>query len=307
MTSKQRSDRAQGYLFAFLGSVCGGAIPTLVKILLADLDPIVLSGFAFLLSGLLLLLYPPRVKPVRKSVPFLLFFGILGAGVAPLMFTYGIAQTTAVNGSLLSNAEILFTAVIAFTFFGERMSRGELARGLLIVAGVVVVSTNLDLQHVAFLQGLAGNLLVLGSVLAWSVENNIIAVATKKFEVSSLSKYRNLIGGSALSAFVLVARVPFGLTTFNTLVLILLALTVAGATYLFIGAVKRIGAVRMLLVWSSSTVFGAVFALVFLGEQVTITQALGGALIISGIYVFHRGQAIPEAEPFAPPAGPASK
>jgi drug/metabolite transporter (DMT)-like permease len=223
------------------------------------------------------------------------------------MFTYGIEQTTAVNGSLLSNAEILFTAVIAFTFFGERMSRGELARGLLIVAGVVVVSTNLDLANVAFLQGLAGNLLVLGSVVAWSVENNIIAVATKRFEVSSLSKYRNLIGGGALSVFVLVARLPFRLTAFNTFVLILLALTVAGATYLFIGAVKRIGAVRMLLVWSISTVFGAVFALVILGEQITIAQALGGSLIIAGIYVFHRGQAIPEAEPFAPPAGPASK
>lgn len=300
---RQRSAVARGYLYAVLGSVCGGSVPTLSKILLVDNGPIVLSGFSFLLSGMFLLLYRPKVTPSRKSLPYLLYFGLVGAALAPLMFTFGLNETTAVNASLLANSEALFTTLLAFTIFGERLTRGQGARGLLIVAGLVVVSTNLDLAHVAFLQGIAGNLLIVGSMAFWAVENNLIALATKKFDTSSLSKFRNLMGGAVVTAFVLIARVPFGFSPFDILVIVLLALALSGGTYLFIAAVKALGAIRMLLVWSTATVFGAVFALVFLGEQVTLVQALGGALILSGVYLFHRGETGPTAEPFVPAPG----
>ena len=301
MTARS-SDVPRGYLYAVLGSVCGGSVPTLTKILLVDNGPVVLAGFSVLLSGLFLVLYQPKVRPAKEIAPYLLFLGLVGAGLAPLMYTFGISETTAVNASLLANGEVLFTTVIALTFLGERVSRGQAARGVLIVVGLVVVSTNLDLAHVAFMEGLAGNLLVLGATLAWAVENNLIAVATRRFDVSSLSKFRNLIGGGAVTAFVLAAQLPFGFAAHDVAALVLLAAAISGTTYFFIAAVKRLGAIRMLLVWSSVTVFGAAFALVFLGEQITVVQALGGALILSGVYLFHRKEPGPVAEPFAPPA-----
>lgn len=295
-------EAGRGYLYAVLGSVCGGSVPTLTKILLVNNGPTVLAGFSMLLSGLFLVLYRPRVRPSKEITPYLLFMGVVGAALAPLMYTFGISETTAVNVSLLANAEVLFTTVIAFTVLGERVARGQAARGVLIVAGLVVVSTNLDLAHVAFMEGLAGNLLVLGATLGWAVENNVIAVATKKFDASSLSKFRNLIGGGIVTTVVLAAQLPFGFGFHDVAALILLAAAIAGTTYFFIGAVERLGAIRMLLVWSTATVFGALFALVILGEQITLIQALGGALILTGVYLFHRKEGGPVAEPFAPPA-----
>jgi drug/metabolite transporter (DMT)-like permease len=303
VTGRQRSEVARGYTYAIVGSICGGSVPTLTKIILVTHGPVVVVGFSFLLSGLLLLLYRPRVKPAAKSLPYLLYFGLVGAALAPLMFTFGLNQTTAVNGALLSNGEGLFTTVIAFTIFGERLGRGQGARGLLIVAGLVIVSTNLSLAHVAFLQGIAGNLLIVGSMVFWAIENNLIASASKKFDVSSLSKFRNLLGGVVVSIFVLVSGIPFGFSAYDVTALILLSFALSGGTYLFIAAVKALGAIRMILVWSTSTVFGALFALVFLGEQITVVQALGGALILSGVYLFHRGETGPTAEPFVPAPG----
>jgi drug/metabolite transporter (DMT)-like permease len=46
----------------------------------------------------------------------------------------------------------------------------------------------------------------------------------------------------------------------------------------------------MILTYSLSTVFGAVFALVVLGEQITTAQLLGGVLIIAGVYLFRRSE-----------------
>jgi len=289
-TNQQGSETARGYLYAILGSVCGGSITTMTKFLLRNHDPVVITGLGFALSGLMLLLYQPRMKPAKGSIKYVVIFGLIGALAAPLTYTYGLNETTAVNAALLANGEILFTTVIAYTIFRERLSKAQAARGLLIVAGIVVVSTNLDLTHIQFLQGLVGNVLVLGSTLGWAVENNLIAVATRRFDPSSLSKFRNLIGGIVLTSFALVAGFPFGFGLSDALVLVLLALGITGATYMFMAALKRLGAIRMLLVWSTSTVFGALFAVVFLGELISIGQLVGGGCILLGVYLFRRSE-----------------
>jgi drug/metabolite transporter (DMT)-like permease len=301
MVLSLKSETTKGYVYAMAGSVCAGSVSTLAKFSLADNSPVVVTGLSILLSGLMLLAYQPRRKPDPGSMGYLIFFGVIGAGIAPLMYFEGLSETSAVNASLLANGEVLFTTVIAYAAFGERLSRGMAARGLLIVAGLVIVSTNLDLSNVAFLQGVTGNLLIVGSTLCWGVENNVIAIASKRFDTSLLSRFRNLIGGGVLTAVFVGAMDPLRLGAVDTAALALLALAVAASTYLFIAAVKRLGAIRMLLVWSSSTVFGAVFALLFLAEQITYAQILGGVFVIVGIYVFHRGEKVPEAEPFAPP------
>lgn len=294
---------AKGYLLAVIGSLCAGSITTLGKFALDSNQPIVVTGLSFLLSGVVLLPYRPGKRPEPGSMRYLVFFGLTGAALAPLMWTIGLNETTAVNASLLANGEVLFTTIIAFAAFGERLSRGQTWRGLIIVAGLVVVSTNLDLANIAFFQGLAGNLLILGATLFWGIENNIIAVASRRFDTATLSKFRNLIGGLIVTLVFVALMVPVEFTPLDALALFLLALAISSATFFFIAAVKRLGAIRMLLVWSSSTVFGAVFALIFLGEQITPVQLFGGALIILGVYVFHRGEKIPESEPFTPPAG----
>ena len=287
---KPAGETSKGYLYAVIGSVCGGAQPTIVKFLLGSNSPVTITGLSFVLSGLMLVFYNPRVKPAKQSIAYIVVFGLVGALVAPLAFIIGLSETTAVNASLLANGEILFTTIIAYVVFGERLSRGQATRGLVILAGIIIVATDLDLSRVGFAQGLLGNVLILGSTLGWAVENNLIAVATMRFDVSSLSKFRNLLGGVVLSSFALVAGIPFGFTPFGTFALILLAVCVSAATFMFMAALKRLGAIRMLLVWSTSTVFGAIFALVFLGEQITPAQLAGGAIILLGVYLFRRSE-----------------
>jgi len=288
--SRTITEVARGYIYALVAAVCGGSITVLIKILLEKNGPIPITGLSFFISGLMLLFYRPGLKPARASVPYLLFLGLVGAALSPLMYTYGLNQTTAVNAALLANGEVLFTTIIAYSVFGERLGRAQALRGLLIVAGLIVVTTDLDITHITFLQGIVGNILVLGSTVGWAVENNLLVLATKRFDVASLSKFRSLIGGVVVMAVVILGGYTFDFTFYDDLVLLLLGLAITGATALFIAAIKRLGAIRMLLVWSVSTVFGAVFALVFLGEQITVGQLAGGALILLGVYLFRRSE-----------------
>ena len=99
-----------------------------------------------------------------------------------------------------------------------------------------------------------------------------------------------MIGGAAVLAIVVVGGYTFDFGAFDDVILVLLAFALGGGTVLFIAAIKRLGAIRMLLVWSTSTVFGALFALVFLGEQITPAQLGGGAMILLGVYLFRRSE-----------------
>jgi drug/metabolite transporter (DMT)-like permease len=290
LENKISTETAKGYLYALVGAVCGGSITVLTKILLEKNGTIPITGIAFSISGLMLLSYRPTLKPSKASVPYLLFMGLVGACLSPLMYTYGLSQTTAVNAALLANGEVLFTTILAYSVFGERLVRGQALRSLLIVAGLIVVSTDLDVAHISFLQGIVGNMLVLGSTVGWAVENNLLVLATRRFDVASLSKFRNLIGGVVVMAVVVIGGFTFDFSYYDDLVLVLLAAALSGGVALFIAAIKRLGAIRMVLVWSTSTVFGAVFAFVFLGEQITLGQLIGGACILLGVYLFRRSE-----------------
>jgi drug/metabolite transporter (DMT)-like permease len=285
----QTSSRVRrGYLYAFLAAACGGATPTLSKLSLAGNGPIQVSAIAFLLSGLILFPIKPKEVPGKKSLKFVVFFGLIGAAVAPIIYLTGLNATTAVNTSLLSNGEGLFTTLIAFAIFGERLPGRQLARGLLIVAGIALVSTNLDLTGVQFYQGLEGNLLILLSMLIWSVENNLIISPTRKFGAALITKFRNIIGGATLLATIAALGLGLNLSPLWLTYVFLLALSLGGTSYLAISALADIGAIRFILVFSTSTIFGAFFALVFLREQITPVQLAGGALIMVGVYLLQR-------------------
>ena len=280
----------RGYLYAFLAAICGGAIPTLSKVLLTQAGPVTVSGLSFFISGLMILPFQARSLPTRISAKYVAFFGVIGACIAPVLYQIGLDSTTAVNTALLSNAEGLFTTLIAFIAFGERLARRQLARGLLIVAGIVLVSTNLDLAHVQFLEGLAGNLLILAAMFLWSLENNLIISAAQRFGPLLVTKFRNVIGGGIVTVAVILLGTQVSLSPFGIVALVLLGVSLAGTSYLAIAALADAGAIRAILVFSTTSVFGAAFALIFLGEQITVVQLAGGALIMAGVYALHRSE-----------------
>lgn len=281
---------SRGYLYALLAAVCGGTYPTLSKLALPQTGPVALSGLAFLISGLVLVPYRPRVLPSSKSIRWVILFGLLGAAAAPVIYQFGLNASTAVNASLLSNGEALFTTIIAFAAFGERLPRKQLARGLLIVAGIVVVTTNFDLAHIQFFVGLAGNLLILGATFLWSIENNVIIPAARKFGGAFVTKYRNLIGGALVTAIFFGAGGAVSLGFAGFAYVVLAGVTLAGTSYFAIVALADIGAIRAILVFSTTTIFGAAFALIVLQEQITPVQVIGGALILLGVYLLQRAE-----------------
>jgi drug/metabolite transporter (DMT)-like permease len=281
------SDYRRGYAYALLGAVCGGIVPTLSKLVAAS-GPLEVSALIALLGGGVLIPYKLKVVPRKNDLFLLLPIGILGAAVGPFLYISGIRDTTAVNASLLVNGELFFTSIIAFAAFRETLKRVQLLMGILVVVGIIVVSTNLDLSSVQLTSGLGGNILIIASTFLFGIENNLSRIASQRLGPVLVTKYRNLIGGGVLLAVMVGISAPLTVS-FATLPLALGLAVANAATVLFtISALRRIGAVRTLLAFSTTSIFGSIFALIFLKEQITPVQILGGAFMLSGIYLIQR-------------------
>lgn len=116
------------YLAAGLSAIIYSISYALNKLLLVEIEPLLLAGILYLALGLYLLIlrvFPARLaRPLysflglerakfpslkRKSLPALLVTVFFGAFMAPISFYYGLALSKALLASLIAVLEIVFT------------------------------------------------------------------------------------------------------------------------------------------------------------------------------------------------------
>lgn len=133
-------------------------------------------------------------------------------------------------------------------------------------------------------------MLILVSTLFWAIDNNISKIVSKRTDVAKVAHLKGAIGVGILLAMTLSLGISMGGIKQNQIVpIILLGLVgFGGSLYFFLEALKRIGTVRAILLLSLSSVFGLLFAAIFLSEQVSAYQMIAAAVMLCGIYVVNR-------------------
>ncbi|MFZ1077023.1 MAG: DMT family transporter [Nitrosotalea sp.] len=278
-----------GYASAVLCAVLVGSISTASKPVLVNTNPLMYAALVYLLASLVSVPLSYKVKgfQVRSNDwPLILAITISGAVLAPSLFFIGLEQTTASDTAILSNSETIFTVLFALIFFKEKLRpRGYLAVAL-VLTGVVIVTTNL--QFSGFLSNLKneGNVLIILSMSLWALDNNISKIAAQRVDISRLVQLKGLIGGSILFVFALAIKIPVNITLMEIPNILLVGMVGFGISlYLFLHSLRRIGTVKTMLIYSTGTVFGLLFASIFLHEKIGWYQILAIALMLTGIYL----------------------
>jgi drug/metabolite transporter (DMT)-like permease len=278
-----------GYASAVLCAALVGSISTASKPVLANTNPLMYAALVYLLASLASapLSYKTKGFQVRlRDWPLILAITISGAVLAPSLFFIGLEQTTASDTAILSNSETVFTVLFALMFFKEKLRpRGYLAVALVLI-GVIIVTTNLQFSN--FLSNLKneGNLLIISAMALWALDNNMSKIASHSIDISRLVQLKGFIGGGILFVFVLVAKIPVNIMPVEIPNILLVGIVGFGISlYLFLHSLKRIGTVKTMLIYSTGTVFGLMFASVFLHEKIGWYQILAIVLMLTGIYL----------------------
>lgn len=288
-----------GYASALLASALFGAVPAMAKPLLSNVNILLLTAILYLIASATFTPLSLKRKTIstRKDYGILITVAICGATVAPLIYFLGLNQSTASDTSLLSNAEIVFTVLLALIFFKERLKPvGFVAVGL-VLFGVTIITTNLQVSNSLF-QINSGHLLILGATALWALDNNLSRIISLRIDSTKLVQLKYAIGGAIMLGIVFFMKIPFHIDTAQIPYIILLSLLgLGGSLYFFLQSLKRIGTIRTVVLFSMSSVFGLVFAGLFLHEQISAVQITAIVIMLTGIYLINRKESVKEKEP----------
>lgn len=281
-----------GYTAAFLSALLVGSISTVSKPVLSNVSPLLYASVVYLLAAGIStpLAHKASIFSIRKK-DWLLILAIssLGSILAPALFFVGLQQTSASDTAILSNGETVFTVLLALALFKERLRPSGYVAVALVLCGVVIVTTNLQFSN--FLTDIKkeGNLLVLTSMALWAMDNNLSKIITQRVDVSRVVQLKTLIGGAVLLLIVISLRIPINISLSEIPNILLVGIVGFGLSlYFFLHGLKRVGTVRTMLIYSTSSIIGLIFASLFLHEEIGAYQILAIAAMLCGIYIIAR-------------------
>ena len=280
-----------GYICALLAAIFFGAVSTLGKPPLETLNPILVSSLAYIVAATALVPFAhgTRIIHTRRDTLLLVSISISGAIIAPILFFSGLARTSASDASLLVTTEIAFSVILASLIFRENLNLRKWIAISMVLSGIVIITISNDLDHITLPDLNIGNLMIVGAAIFWALDNNLSTIISSKLSASRLIQLKSIIGGSVLLGVTLVLQISFQMTFYQLLNIILLGSLGFGASlFFFINALRNIGTVKTVLVFSLSSVFGLLFAFIFLGENITIVQIGVVPLLFAGIYILEK-------------------
>ncbi|MBI5377910.1 MAG: DMT family transporter [Thaumarchaeota archaeon] len=283
-----------GYISAVLAAVLFGSVSTVAKPLVGSVNPLLLSSLVYLVSAATLtpLAWKQKFPSTKKNYLLIIAIAISGAVIAPSLYFFGLTHATASDAAVMVNGEIFFSVLLALVFFKEKLRLPGYVAASLVLVGIFIVTTDLDFATLTLQQIHYQDTLIIVATLFWAVDNNLSRILAQKANVAKIAQIKSAIGGTILLA---IAVFAFGnslnISIFQVGPILLLGVAgFAASLYFFVQSLKRIGTVKTILVFSTSTVFGLIFASIFLQEQVSIYQIAATAIIIFGIYLLNRNE-----------------
>lgn len=284
-----RRTSANPILQALGAAILFGASAPLSKMLLEDVEPVVLAGLLYLGSGLsAVLLKVFRLvseKEVQveadlspQDVPWLAGAVIAGGILGPILLLLGLRSTPAATTSLLLNLESVATVLIASLVFGEAIGRRVWWAIALITLAGILLSLNLKSEWGFSIGALA----VMGACFSWGLDNNLTRNVSAKDPLAIVA-----IKGITAGCFSLVLGLLLGnsLPPWGT---VTLAMSVGSLCYglsiaLFVLAMRNLGAARTGTLFATAPFVGAVFSFILLREQPSFLFFVSLPLMILGV------------------------
>jgi drug/metabolite transporter (DMT)-like permease len=273
----------RGVLASLSAALLFGAGTPLAKLLLAQASPWLLAALLYLGSGLGLALLrrirgAPAVRMASGEIKWLAGAIAAGGVAGPVLLMVGLAGMPASGASLLLNAEAVFTALLAWFVFKENFDRRVALGMLAIVAGGLVLAWPGQMSWPQWRPAL----FVTAACLAWAIDNNL----TRKVSLADAS-WIAMVKGLAAGATNLALALSLG-AAWPALPVVAAAALVGFASYgaslaLFVVGLRELGTARTGAYFSVAPFFGAVLAIVLLGEPVTTPLAAAGVLMAIGV------------------------
>lgn len=280
-------DRARltGLALAAGSGVLYGSINVLAKPL--DVHPFAKSAIAYLVSAFVLSPWLRGLHIERRDWPKVLVMGLVGGGLAPILLFFGLEETAAADAGLLLTVELVATATLAALFLHERFPGREAAGLVTLLAAAVCVALSSRSAEAA--SSAKGMLLVLGSAVAWGIDNAVSTRLVGSYRPHGLISLKGLLGGTAATVTALAVGVEVPPLRDALGMAGLGVVSVAVSSLLFYTALRRVGAARTSAMNIATTALvGAFGGALVLGEHLGPLHGVAIGLVLAGAWLLAR-------------------
>lgn len=276
------------WLLIIITTILWGYAWVLMKLSLAYMGPFTFSAFRFIVGSLsmLFVLWMAKVGiPQRRYWKDFLFIGVLQTSIVFLSVMYGLRFVEAGKSSVLLYSMPIWSSFFAIKFLKENVNKLQLF-GLTVGFVGLLTILGWDLWTKLSPKILLGEVLILLGAISWAISNIYYRRRLKDVSLLQVSAWQMILGTIVIIIFALsmewnepihwnVKSVYYVLFTgiiasalcFSVWFLILRLIDLVTAT------------ISTLLV----PIFGLIFSVIFLQEQLTISILIGSLLIVLGI------------------------
>lgn len=297
-----------GYYLIILAAALSALIHVISKPMLEnsenmlEINPIVLAFLIYFIAGIF---FTPVAKKTHSISKFgkkdWMFMGLIGIAEVSALITYfyGLSTASAINASIFSNSEIIFALVIAMLVFKERLRIKESIPFTMIIIGMMVIPIGNDLFQNNFSLGhmVTGDLLVILSGVLYAVDITLCKYIGDRFDTKRVTQVLSFISAGVAVSLIAIFQIPMNVDLAQLPGIITLSIFGTGlSTLFFLMALKIIGTVRTVLLYSTTAVFGVIFSGLFLSETITATDIFSLGLVLAGIFLLRNKLAGKESE-----------
>ena len=230
-----------------------------------------------------------KLLPPRRTWPALFTMGILGVCINNVTQFTGLQYSTVTNFTIIATLTPIVTALLSFVLIHERLHRLQWLGICSSLCGALYLLSNGSLAAILTLSFNIGDVLFFTSQVAWALYSIIVVRIIDDVSPFAIVAWSGLLGSLTTAA---------GAAYFGHFELPSLLSPLALGSYLF---VIFAGGLIAMIFWNKGTgivgpsqaavfmnimpLVGIVCGVLFLDEHFLAAQAVGGVLILSGVYL----------------------
>lgn len=262
-----------------------------VKIVYEAYGPLTTVLFRLLISSGLMLVFTLLSSKLQQIKPGDLKFFILLAFFEPFLYfmgeSYGLKYVSSTVASVIVATIPLFTPVVAWYFYKEKLSKTNLFGLVITFFGVSLVVLDSSFNFTASPLGVALEFLAVAGAIGYA---SLLKGISHRYNTFTIITYQNLVGAVFFLPFWIgfeakdFTSIPFHAEAFWAIV----KLAIFASTFAFIlftYSVRNIGINKSNIFINIIPVFVAVIAYFVLGDRLNFHQMVGIAIVISGLFL----------------------
>ncbi|MGE7988002.1 DMT family transporter [Lysinibacillus fusiformis] len=282
-------------------SLLWGGNFVVAKTLVAHASPMTLTTVRWLIAVIVLVPLvwwkEKKLVPPKQAIVPLLLMGVTGVALFNIFQFLALERTTSTNAGLISTMNTISIALFSFVLLKEKITKWQLSAMVLSLFGVVLVLSKGDWQLLLDFQLNTGDLWMLAAVCVWGLYSVCSKWAMQTTSPLMATLYAGIFGVLMLLPF---TSTDFTFTNVNTSFILSMLYTGIISTVICMVfwniGVQKLGATTSGIFLNFNPIFTALLAYLFIGENMSWLQGIGGLIVIMGCYLFtHFKTKVPQA------------